>query len=147
MRNVVSSDVPIIGVGRGRWRFAPADRRGEHRQPVLSRWSAPSGSLAVTEPTKELTPMIMSNLDIIISDASIAGPATAFWLNRYGRTTTMVEQASQLRTGGQAVDFRGAQVEVLCRMGLLDEIRRNKTGMGEQRIFDADGRHVLTVRR
>nr|WP_308282877.1 FAD-dependent monooxygenase [Pseudonocardia nigra] len=87
----------------------------------------------------------MRNANILISGASIAGPATAFWLNRYGFTTTVVEQAPQLRTGGQAVDFRGAQVEVLRRMGLLDEVRRNETAMGEQRILDTDGRHVFSL--
>ncbi|HKS47283.1 MAG TPA: FAD-dependent monooxygenase [Amycolatopsis sp.] len=87
----------------------------------------------------------MRNKTVLISGASIAGPATAFWLNRYGFTTTVVERAPELGKGGQAVDFRGAQVEVLRRMGLLEEVRRNQTAMGEQRILDADGRHVFSL--
>jgi 2-polyprenyl-6-methoxyphenol hydroxylase-like FAD-dependent oxidoreductase len=87
----------------------------------------------------------MRNANILISGASIAGPATAFWLNRYGFTTTVVEQAPELRKGGQSVDFRGAQVGVLRRMGLLDEVRRHETGMGDHRVLDASGRHIFTL--
>lgn len=87
----------------------------------------------------------MHNKSILISGASIAGPAMAFWLNRYGFTPTVVEQAPELRRGGQAVDFRGAQVDVLRRMDVLDEVRRHQTAMGEQRILDANGRHVFSL--
>ncbi|MFD2418553.1 FAD-dependent monooxygenase [Amycolatopsis pigmentata] len=87
----------------------------------------------------------MRNKTILISGASVAGPATAFWLNHYGFTTTVVEQAPELRKGGQAVDFRGAQVEVLRRMGLVEEIKRHETAMGEERFLDARGRVVFAL--
>lgn len=43
---------------------------------------------------------------VLISGASIAGPALAFWLRRYGFQPTVVERAPALRDGGYAVDFR-----------------------------------------
>lgn len=70
-------------------------------------------------------------MDILISGASVAGPALALWLNRYGIATTIVEKAPALRDGGYAVDFRGkAHMGVLRKMGVLEAIERKQTHMG-----------------
>ena len=65
----------------------------------------------------------MENQDILISGASIAGPALAYWLRSRGFNPTVVERAPAPRPGGQAVDLRGAGRTVVQRMGLLDRIR------------------------
>ncbi|GAB3877658.1 hypothetical protein GCM10027612_00830 [Microbispora bryophytorum subsp. camponoti] len=49
----------------------------------------------------------MTTRSVLISGASIAGPAVAYWLRRHGFAPTVVERAPALREGGQAVDFRG----------------------------------------
>jgi 2-polyprenyl-6-methoxyphenol hydroxylase-like FAD-dependent oxidoreductase len=49
----------------------------------------------------------MENTRVLISGASIAGPALAYWLDRYGFEVTVVEKAPGIRPGGQAVDFKG----------------------------------------
>lgn len=82
---------------------------------------------------------------VLISGAGIAGPSVAFWLNRLGWSTVVVERASALREGGQAVDFRGEQMEVLRRMGLLERVRARQTSMGDQHILDASGRRVVSL--
>ena len=64
----------------------------------------------------------MTNRDVLIAGAGVAGPALAYWLRRYGFHPVVVEQASALRTGGYKVDVRGAAVEVLKRMGLFEAI-------------------------
>jgi 2-polyprenyl-6-methoxyphenol hydroxylase-like FAD-dependent oxidoreductase len=87
----------------------------------------------------------MRNTKILISGASVAGPSLAFWLNQRGFTATVVERTPGLRDGGQAVDFRGNQLDVLRRMGLLDEIRRNQTGMGPQLVLDESGKQVAAM--
>ena len=87
----------------------------------------------------------MATKNILISGASIAGPTLALWLNRRGFTTTVVEKAPALRDGGQAVDFRGNQIDVLRRSGLLDEVRRHQTGMGRQAVLDEHGRQVASM--
>ncbi|HEY4110893.1 FAD-dependent monooxygenase [Puia sp.] len=79
----------------------------------------------------------MKTKKILISGASIAGPALAFWLNRYGFETTIIERAPVLRPGGYAVDFRGAAMEVLKRMELLESIRRFETRAGTITMVDA----------
>lgn len=66
---------------------------------------------------------------VLISGASIAGPALAYWLHRYGFEVTVVERAPALRPGGYSVDIRGAAISVLERMGILDQVRSLDTHM------------------
>ncbi len=81
---------------------------------------------------------------VLISGASIAGPALAYWLGRYGFETTVVELAPALRGGGQAVDFRGqTHLAVLERMGVLDELRALDTGGSPITFVDQRGRQIL----
>jgi 2-polyprenyl-6-methoxyphenol hydroxylase-like FAD-dependent oxidoreductase len=86
------------------------------------------------------------NRRVLISGASIAGPAVAWWLGRHGFSPTVVERASVLRGGGFAVDFRGeAHMGLLRRMGILDEVRRMQTNMGEQVVVDDAGRRLASL--
>jgi 2-polyprenyl-6-methoxyphenol hydroxylase-like FAD-dependent oxidoreductase len=59
----------------------------------------------------------------LVSGASFAGLATAFWLHRPGYGVTVAEVAPDLRRGGTPVDIGGESLEVLTRMGLLDAVR------------------------
>jgi len=86
----------------------------------------------------------MTNRSVLISGASVAGPALAFWLSRFGYDVTIVEKAPSLREGGYAVDFRGTAMEVLRRMGLLEAIRAEATNMGD--MFYVNGKGKKTVR-
>ncbi|MGN9843113.1 FAD-dependent monooxygenase [Nonomuraea sp. H19] len=88
----------------------------------------------------------MKNTTVLISGASIAGPALAHWLIRYGFTVTVVEKAPALRPGGQAVDFKGeTHRTVLTRMGILEDVQKLQTGGTDQRIVDADGRTLAVM--
>ncbi len=78
--------------------------------------------------------------DILINGGGIAGPCLAFWLARHGHAVTIAEQASELRSGGQAVDFRGPSLVVLDKMGLLQEIRNAATRMGPLVLVDERGK-------
>lgn len=88
----------------------------------------------------------MKNTTVLVSGASIAGPAIAYWLSRGGCTVTVVERTSTLRTGGQAVDFKGAvHRTVLSRMGILDEVRRRQTGGRDTTVVDAAGKPLAVI--
>ncbi len=87
----------------------------------------------------------MKNQNVLISGASIAGPALALWLSRYGFRPTVVERAPELRGGGYAVDFRGASMQVLERMGILEEVRRQRTWLGPTTIVDRASRKVVSL--
>lgn len=79
---------------------------------------------------------------VLISGASIAGPALALWLHRYGFEATIVERAAELRPGGYKVDLRGTAVEVCKRMGIMDEVRANSTDMQTGSYVDTNNRTV-----
>ncbi|MEU7869237.1 FAD-dependent monooxygenase [Dactylosporangium sp. NPDC049140] len=88
----------------------------------------------------------MKHTTVLISGASIAGPALAFWLSRQGCDVTVVERAPALRFGGQAVDFKGATHRtVLERMGLLDDVLARQTGGHDQTIVDANGKALAVI--
>lgn len=64
---------------------------------------------------------------ILISGASIAGPALALYLSRYGADVVVVEKAPELRTGGQLVDLRGVARDALRRKGMYEQVVAAKT--------------------
>jgi 2-polyprenyl-6-methoxyphenol hydroxylase-like FAD-dependent oxidoreductase len=87
----------------------------------------------------------MRNKNILISGASVAGPALAYWLSRYGFNPTVVERAPAVRPGGYAVDFRGAAMKALERMGIIDEIRKLETRTGAITIVDKTNRKIASM--
>ncbi|MEV6575375.1 FAD-dependent monooxygenase [Streptomyces sp. NPDC051577] len=76
---------------------------------------------------------------VLISGASIAGPALAYWLNARGWRTTVVERFDELREDGQNIDVRGAGREVARHMGIEDAIRAASTGETGTEFVDAAG--------
>lgn len=88
----------------------------------------------------------MRNARVLISGASVAGPALAYWLGRYGFEPTVVEIAPAPRGGGYAVDFRGeVHLTVLERMGVLDRLREIQTGGSPMTFVDERGRALLRL--
>ncbi|MEU6408024.1 FAD-dependent monooxygenase [Microbispora sp. NPDC046933] len=83
--------------------------------------------------------------NILISGGSVAGLTLAFWLREHGFAVTVVERAPSLRDGGYKIDIRGAALDVVARMGLLDEVRRHSTDMRVARFVDARGRQIGTM--
>ncbi|MDM4761724.1 FAD-dependent monooxygenase [Galbitalea sp. SE-J8] len=78
---------------------------------------------------------------VLISGASIAGPALARWLGRNGFDVTVVEKAGSPRPGGQAVDFKGAtHRRVLDQMGVYDAVAARQTAKTDWRIVDESDR-------
>ncbi|WP_067827855.1 FAD-dependent monooxygenase [Nocardia inohanensis] len=86
-----------------------------------------------------------TNKTVLISGASVAGPALAYWLHRYGFSVTVVEQAPALREGGYKVDIRGVAMEVVERMGLLPRIREASTAMRGGAWVDESGKALATL--
>ncbi|RMI34957.1 FAD-dependent monooxygenase [Nocardia stercoris] len=88
----------------------------------------------------------MVTKSVLVSGAGIAGPALAYWLHRYGFRVTVVEQAPAPRSGGQAVDFKGATHRlVLERMGIWDEIQRRRTGRTDVVYVDDADRELAVM--
>jgi 2-polyprenyl-6-methoxyphenol hydroxylase-like FAD-dependent oxidoreductase len=82
---------------------------------------------------------------VLISGASIAGPALAYWLDRYGYAVTIVERSPGLRPGGYGVDVRGVAIEVVKRMDVLDEVKAADTGMRGVDFVDTNGNVIVQL--
>lgn len=63
--------------------------------------------------------------EVLISGASIAGLSMAYWMNKLGYKVTVVEIANKPRVGGTAIDLKGETVNVIKRMGILEELKAN----------------------
>jgi len=79
---------------------------------------------------------------VLISGGGIAGPVLAYWLHRHGFETTVVERATGPRPGGQAVDVRGVALDVVARMGLLEQARGVRTRMRGMSVLAPDGQEI-----
>jgi 2-polyprenyl-6-methoxyphenol hydroxylase-like FAD-dependent oxidoreductase len=82
-------------------------------------------------------------VNVLISGASVAGPALAYWLRRHGIDPVVVERAPGVRPGGQAIDVRGVALGVVGRMGLLGQIRDLRTQTTGMSFVDADGAELM----
>ncbi|MBI0376749.1 FAD-dependent monooxygenase [Streptomyces albiflaviniger] len=83
--------------------------------------------------------------DVLISGASISGPALAYWLHRSGFAVTVVEKAGTLRDGGYPIDIRGTATEVVRRMGILPRLRDAHVDSRRCTFLDADGGEVASL--
>ena len=83
---------------------------------------------------------------VLISGASIAGPALAHWLRRYGFDVTVVEKADTLRGGGYPIDIRGTALDAVDRMGLLPQLRAVHVDTQRITFLDPDGSPITSIR-
>ncbi len=88
----------------------------------------------------------MRNRNVLISGGGAAGMTLAYWLRRYGLSPTVVERARAMRDGGQAVDIRGAAIEVAARMGIADELRRQRTGTRGMSYVSSAGKRLASMK-
>lgn len=87
----------------------------------------------------------MTTKTVLISGASIAGPAAAYWLHRNGFQPTVVEIAPGLRPGGHAVDIRGVAKSVAEAMGIMPAVRRDSVDERGLAYVDAAGRRLVEM--
>ncbi|MHA6626628.1 FAD-dependent monooxygenase [Pseudonocardia sichuanensis] len=82
---------------------------------------------------------------VLVCGASIAGPAVAYWLHRYGFAVTVVEKAPGVRDGGYPIDVRGTALEVVRRMGILPQLQEAHVATRLLTFLDADGSTVASL--
>ena len=89
----------------------------------------------------------MSNLRVLISGASIAGPTAAYWFARAGAHVTVIERFPALRTNGHNIDIRTAGVTVMRKMdGMEAAVRARFTQLDGICLVDTYGRPFATMR-
>lgn len=86
-----------------------------------------------------------SDKTVLISGASFAGLSSAYWMSELGYDVTVVEIGPGLRTGGTAVNIGGNTVDIVRRMGILDQIRDSRLNLQRWEIKDADDRTVRAL--
>ena len=78
----------------------------------------------------------------LVSGASFAGLATAYWLVNLGYRVKLIEVASGLRKGGTPVDIEGETIGILARMGMIDAVRAKALPPRGFAFKDADDRTI-----
>lgn len=81
----------------------------------------------------------------LVSGASIAGPALAYWLVRHGYAVTVVEKAAAPRAGGYPIDVRGTALEVVRKMGILPRLREAHIDLRRLTFLNGDGSEVTSL--
>lgn len=82
---------------------------------------------------------------ILVSGASIAGPALAYWLHRRGFEVTVVEKAPVVRGGGYPIDIRGTAVEVVRRMGIHAQLEDAHVHTRRLSFVGAGGEPIASI--
>jgi len=82
---------------------------------------------------------------VLVSGASIAGPALAHWLAQAGFAVTVVEKAAELRVGGYPIDVRGTALDVVDRMGIRPRLQDLHVSTRRLTFLDADGGEIASL--
>ncbi|MCZ9341316.1 FAD-dependent oxidoreductase, partial [Streptomyces sp. TRM76130] len=85
------------------------------------------------------------NRSVLVSGASIAGPAIAYWLHRHGFDVTVVERAGSVRGGGYPIDIRGTALEVVRRMNILPRLQKAHVNTDRITFVDTDGSTIAAL--
>jgi 2-polyprenyl-6-methoxyphenol hydroxylase-like FAD-dependent oxidoreductase len=75
---------------------------------------------------------------VLISGASFAGLSTAYWMDKLGYQVTIVEIAEGLKKGGTPVNILGDTIDIVKRMGLLEQVIANQLLMQSFEFKNAD---------
>ena len=81
-----------------------------------------------------------------INGIGVAGPALAYWLDRFGHEPVLFETAPALRTGGYVIDYWGLGYDLAERMGIVGELRQRGYFIHRLEMVDAAGRSTATLR-
>ncbi len=76
---------------------------------------------------------------VLVSGASFAGLAAAWWMRTLGYSVTIIEIGRGLKKGGTPVDIREGVIDVVKRMGLLERIAAHSLKERPMQFLDAQG--------
>ena len=82
---------------------------------------------------------------VLISGASFAGLAMAWWMIKLGYSVTIVEIAKGSKKGGTPVDIREGVIDVVKRMGLLERIAAHSLKERPMEFLDDQGTPLAVV--
>lgn len=82
----------------------------------------------------------------VIVGAGVAGLAAAWWLDKAGWQSIIIERADSLRENGYMLGLSGLGFETARRMGLLDRLEASAFSIDENVYRDSRGRELLRLR-
>lgn len=82
---------------------------------------------------------------VLISGASVAGTALAFWLQKDGYSIMVIERSKVFRTGGQNVDIEGPGQEVIKLMGLEEKVEEMNTREKGVQLLNDSGKVIASL--
>lgn len=88
----------------------------------------------------------MAQRTAIIAGAGVAGLAAAWWLDRIGWKSVVVERAETLRDGGYMLGLSGPGHQTAMRMGLLPALEAVSYAIHENVYRDTRGKEILRLR-
>ncbi|HZO45250.1 MAG TPA: FAD-dependent monooxygenase [Xanthobacteraceae bacterium] len=88
----------------------------------------------------------MSRPTAVIVGAGVAGLSAAWWLNKIGWHTVVVERANHLRDGGYMMGLSGPGYETARQMGILPKLEASARVIHENVYRDRNGRELLRLR-
>jgi 2-polyprenyl-6-methoxyphenol hydroxylase-like FAD-dependent oxidoreductase len=84
---------------------------------------------------------------VLICGGSIAGLTLAYWLQQYAIPCVVLEQATNLRRDGYAIDFLGTGYDVAQRMGLIARLEAEQVPLDVIAYVNRAGKPVATLER
>jgi 2-polyprenyl-6-methoxyphenol hydroxylase-like FAD-dependent oxidoreductase len=85
-------------------------------------------------------------LKVIVSGAGVAGLAFAYWLDRIGASSIVVERQPRFQALGHYISLKGNGVEMVRRMGIFDACQARAAPIEETRMYTASGRFLRAER-
>lgn len=82
----------------------------------------------------------------IINGAGVAGLAAAWWLDKAGWQSVIIERAESLRENGYMLGLSGLGYETADRMGLLETLHSASYTINENVYKDSKGKELLRLR-
>ena len=82
----------------------------------------------------------------LIVGAGVGGLSVAWWLNRIGWRSIVIERAGNLRMGGYMMSLSGPGFEAAQRMGLIEDLQTVRHRGGESVYHDRHGRVLLRLK-
>ena len=99
----------------------------------------------MTAEMRHATKLGISPLSVLIAGASFAGLTAAFWMNRLGYQVTVIEIGKDLKKGGSPVDIKEGTVDIMRRMGLLEQIKAVRLNAKAIDFLDVDGENIAKM--
>jgi len=82
------------------------------------------------------------SLKVIVSGAGIGGLALAYWLDRIGASTIIVERAPRFQALGHYIALKANGVEMVRRMGIFEACQARAAPVEETRMYTMKGRRL-----